>query len=372
MPGRGRAAADDPTQVLPGRALGGRDPAGDPAPTRILPRVPPGRPARRQGRPGRRRWPRRLLAGLAALLGLVLLLGVAGYLWVDRGLRRVDALPEYAGRPAAGAGTNWLIVGSDSRAGTPQEANVRGQRADTIMLLHVSADGRSRTLVSLPRDSYVAIPASGATRAQRNKLNAAYALGGGPLLARTVETATGLRIQRYVEVGFEGFVRIVDAAGGVRLCLDAPLRDRDSGANFPAGCTQAGGDQALAYVRARKADPLGDLGRVQRQQRFLAALVDRATSPGVLLNPPRLVAVGNATLAAVQVDRGMGPLDLASFALEMRALARGGGVATTVPVANPGYAVPGVGSTVLWDGAGAARLFGELRADRPVPAPGTR
>jgi LCP family protein required for cell wall assembly len=313
--------------------------------------------------PARRRWPVVLLALL--LVPVLLLAGL--FVWADRQVQHVAALP--AGpRPAQNPGTDYLIVGSDSRAGLSREekrsfstGTAAGRRADTIMLLHDGAAGA--TLVSLPRDSYVPIPGR-----ERNKLNAAYAFGGPRLLAGTVEQVTGVRLDHVVEVDLRGFVGIVDAVDGVRLCLDDPLQDDAAGIDLPAGCQQLSGPQALGYVRARKSDPRGDLGRVERQQQFLAGLSDRLASPATLANPVNAVRVTDATLEALRVDRDTGIIDLARLGLAMRAASGSEGTRTTVPVADPDFAVANVGSTVLWDRERALTLFRALQADEPVSA----
>ena len=274
---------------------------------------------------------------------------------------KVNALQDYAGRPAATPGQDWLLIGSDSRAGLSRKqvrqlhvGHAAGQRTDTIILLHKPSSGRS-TLVSLPRDSYVPIPGHG-----RNKLNAAYAFGGAPLLVRTVETVTGIRIDHYAEIGFGGFVGMTDAVGGVKLCPARNIHDSKAGLNVKKGCQTMNGRTALAYVRARYFDPKGDLGRVQRQQDFLSAVFAKASSPTTLLNPFRLVSLANAGTTALTVDQRDGPIDLLRFALAMRAVAGGKGIQTTVPVANPNYTTS-VGSTVRWDRAKAIALFRSLR-----------
>ena len=266
--------------------------------------------------------------------------------------------------PAAASGTNWLIVGSDSREGLTDEqvkdlhlGKIGGRRTDTIILLH-KPDSGTPTLVSLPRDSYVPIPGHG-----RDKLNAAYAFGGAPLLAQTVETVTGLRIDHYSEVGFGGFVGMTDAVGGVELCPKRKIRDRKSGLDVAKGCQEMDGPTALAYVRARYFDPQGDLGRVQRQQEFLGAVFDEAASPATLLNPFRILKLGNAATTALTIDEGDGPRSLVQFALTMRAVAGGGGQRITVPVADPNYRTPSGASAVRWDRARALELFQSLRTN---------
>src|SRR6202012_2658863 len=130
-------------------------------------------------------------------------------------------------------------------------------------------------MVSLPRDSYVPIPGYG-----RDKINAAFAMGGARLLVQTVEQATGLRLDHYVEVGFSGFAAVVDALGGVTLCPGAPIDDPLAGIDLPAGCQKLDGRDALGYVRSR-ATPRADLDRMVNQRQFMSALLDRMASPAV-------------------------------------------------------------------------------------------
>ena len=298
---------------------------------------------------------------LILLLVVVLVLGL--FLYFYSRIDKVDAVKDYEGRPEAGSGTNWLIVGSDSREGLSDQeikdlrlGKVEGRRTDTIILLHKPASGKP-TLVSLPRDSYVPVPGQG-----RDKLNAAYALGGPDLLVQTVETVTGLRVDHYAEVGFGGFVGMTDAVGGVELCPKRNIRDHKSGLDVDKGCQEMDGPTALAYVRARYFDPKGDLGRVERQQEFLGAVFDEATSPATLLNPFRMVSLGNASTTALTIDDGDGPVSLVQFALTMRAVAGGGGKRVTVPVADPNYTTS-VGSAVRWDRERALDLFRSLDAN---------
>jgi LCP family protein required for cell wall assembly len=328
--------------------------------TRRPPRDPGGgRPA---GARRPRRWGRRI--GVVLLVLLVLLVGLG--VWVDSRLNRVDALQDYEGRPAATPGTDWLIVGSDSREGLDERrrnelgtGQAAGRRADTMMLLHIPRGTGKPVLVSLPRDSYVPIPGR-----SRNKLNAAYAFGGPALLAQTVEQVTGIRIDRYMEVGFDGFANVVDAVGGVEICPERAMRDPLAGLNVRAGCQVAGSKQALAYVRTR-AGGRGDLDRVERQQEFLGSLIDRSTSPAVLFNPFRSVPLLLRGTEAVAVDQAAHVWNLIRFPFAMRAVAGGGGVATTVPVAGTAT-VAGAGSVVQWDRDRALALFEAIQRDQPV------
>jgi len=319
---------------------------------------PPFQRPRRRGVDARR-WTRWVLVALLVVVALV----VATLLFFYTRIDKVDALQDYPGRPAAGAGTNWLVVGSDSREGLSDQqvkdlhlGKVAGRRTDTIILLHRPESGPP-TLVSLPRDSYVPIPGHG-----RNKLNAAYAFGGAPLLTRTVETVTGLRIDHYAEVGFGGFVGMTDAVGGVQLCPKRNINDHKSGLHVKKGCQEMDGATALAYVRARYFDPQGDLGRVKRQQEFLGAVFDEAVSPTTLLNPFRILSLGNAATTALTIDNGDGPVSLLQFARTMRAVAGGDGKRVTVPVSDVNYSTS-AGSAVKWDTQRALALFHSLRAN---------
>jgi len=297
----------------------------------------------------------------------VLVLSLAGFaIYLDMSLKRMPVLADYEGRPAAGAGTNWLMVGSDSReglTGNQKDAlgtgDADGGRTDTMMLLHIPGAGSGKaTLVSLPRDTLVNIPGNG-----RNKLNAAYAIGGPQLLTRTVEQATGLRVNHYAEVGFGGFAGVVDAVGGVNMCFDQPLRDPGAGLDLKPGCQNLNGAQALGFVRSRKVFARQDLDRIQNQRQFLSALLAKVDSPDVLANPMRLVPLTTAGAGALTVAQGDHLQNLASVGL---ALGDADTATTTVPIgATPN--VPGVGSVVVWDRTKAAQLFQAFRADVGVP-----
>ena len=357
------ASPQDRTVVLPpggqpGQGRGGPGGPGYPGysdypgyEARLPPRPPP--------RP-RRRWGRRFLALL-----FVLLLAVVGLAVVaDRRLDRVAALPDYRGRPAATPGTDWLIVGSDSREGLSAAeqkrlatGDVAGRRTDTIMLLHIPKGGGQPVLISLPRDSYVPIPGH-----DRQKLNAAFAFGGPQLLARTVENVTGIRLDHYMEIGFGGFAELVDAVGGVRICVDKAINDPKAGLNVKAGCQVMNSRKALGYVRTR-ATAQGDLDRVERQQQFVGALIDKVSSPGTLLNPMRSVPLLLDGSSALTVGQNDHVHQLASLGLAMRDISRGDGVKGTVPIAGP-QRVQGVGDVLLWDRTKALALFDALKNDR--------
>ncbi|WP_422743895.1 LCP family protein [Mycobacterium sp. WMMD1722] len=338
-------------------------PVRPPPPTRPRPPAPPPSPPALTRRPRRkRRWGRIVLTVL-----LVLLLTVTGLgIWVDTSLRRIPALADYPDRPAAARGTTWLLVGSDSRAGLDPEqqaelatgGEVGNGRTDTIMLVHLPGpfSDAPTTLVSIPRDSYVSIPGYG-----EDKINAAFALGGAPLLAQTVEEATGLHLDHYAEVGFDGFAALVDAVGGVTMCPAEPIDDPLAGINLPAGCQKLDGRTALGFVRTR-ATPRADLDRMVHQREFMSALLHRVADPWVLLNPLRWVPMAHAVGSTLTVDEGAHLWDLARLGWGLR----GDVTTTTVPIGE--FTDGASGSVVVWDSDAAARLFGALADDSAVPA----
>ncbi|MFI0739773.1 LCP family protein [Streptomyces sp. NPDC021100] len=336
----------------------------------------------RHGAPRRPRWGLRVATALALV---ILVAGGAGHAVVhgiDRGIRRVDPFTGLSHRPRTGHGTTILVVGTDGRDTITEDERTRyhlgGEPChctDTMLLVHLS-EGRDRaSVVSLPRDTYTVLPArtdaSGALRpAHPQKLNAAYAEGGPALTVSTVEQLTGVHVDHYLEVDFAGFMRTVDLVGGVRVCTEEPLRDDHSGLDLPAGTSTLNGGQALQYVRSRHLDASADLGRMRRQQRFVAALLQRATSGGVLLDPPVFRRVATALLGAVRADRGFDAAELVELGRTLRGLRPAATEFTSVPIAAVDFPVPGVGSTVRWDEGAAAPLFRALRADRPLRAGG--
>jgi LCP family protein required for cell wall assembly len=336
-------------------------PGDQPLPSNLSPRKSPGGP--KVGRKKRRfGWGKRI-----SVLVVLVLLAVVGIFWSwDSGLHRTNALQSYTGRVANTKGTNWLIVGSDSRANlTPAERTrlatgfAAGGRTDTIMIIHTG--GGKTSLISLPRDSYVPIDGHA-----RNKLNAAFAFGGAALLTRTVEQITGLHIDHYAEIGFGGFAGMVDAVGGVRICVSQAINDGNAGINLAAGCQQLNGQQALGYVRSRKF-ATGDLERVQHQRQFLASLLSKVGSPGTLINPFKSIPLGYDAVDALTVDNGSHIWDVISMGLALRDAGGGKGLTLTVPIA--GFATEaGAGSVVLWDRPKALALFGALKNDDPIPA----
>ncbi|MEV4890155.1 LCP family protein [Nonomuraea sp. NPDC055795] len=323
------------------------------------------RPPAKPPRTGRRRPIGKIIAiSVAGLLVLLLVAAIGMFFWVNSRLTGIPGvLDDYEGRPADTPGTNWLLVGSDSRKGLSAAQRKKlatgraaGQRTDSMMLLHVPEGSDKATLVSLPRDSAVTIPGKG-----RNKLNAAYTLGGPKLLVRTLENVTGLRIDNYMEIGFAGFVDIVDAIGGVEINVRADINDPKAGLNLKKGKQELTGGQALGYVRTRKGGALPDFERTKRQRQFLGAVVKKAASPGVLINPFTSIPLAASATDAVVVDESTGTFDMLSLGLAM-----GDSPVTTV-VPFGGNEIAGGGTAVKWDTQKALALFNALKADKPVP-----
>ncbi|MFR9676661.1 LCP family protein [Streptomyces sp. TR06-5] len=332
---------------------------------------------RRRGRPN---WGLRLAVGLAVLVlatsgvGHALVTGLAG------DLRRIDPFLGLTDRPkATGHGLNFLVVGIDDRTGLTDRQR-RDNRlggtscdcTDTLMLVHVSEDRKRLSVVSIPRDSYVKLPphTDGRTRERHRalpaKINSAYAHGGPHLTVSTVEKATGVHVDHYLEVDFASFMKTVDVLGGIEVCTVRPLQDDYSGLDLPAGTSRLDGGQALSYVRARHVDGGSDFGRMHRQQRFLAALIGKATATGVLTNPVKLSRVTSTLLGSVRADAGFGSDEMMALAQAMRGVSPSSSEFVSVPVADADHRVDGVGSTVRWDRKRASHLFEALRRDRPL------
>ncbi|KOV63218.1 LCP family protein [Streptomyces sp. MMG1121] len=298
---------------------------------------------------------------------------------LDAGIARVDAFKDMKNRPRAGHGMNVLLVGTDGRDKITEQERRRFRLGgapchctDTMMIVHISDNRERATVVSLPRDSYAEVPAltDPATGQQRAthpiRLNSAYSEGGPQLTIRTVENMTHVKIDHYLEVDFTSFMKTVDVLGGVNVCTPTPLKDVYSGLDLAPGTHTLMGGQALQYVRARHVDATSDLGRMKRQQRFLAALIEKAASSGVLLNPMRFRDVTRAVLGSVRADEGFGADELLDLGRAMRDFSPSSSEFTTVPISRMNYEVKGIGSTLKWDPAKAAELFASLRDDKPL------
>jgi LCP family protein required for cell wall assembly len=310
---------------------------------------------------------------LAAAAAAVLLVGAITGLFLerqrayDRNIQRIpDAFPDEADRPprVPGRAQNWLLVGSDRRsdqATTGRDADqplwrYGAQRADTIMLVHLPADRGRIYLVSFPRDAWVPIQGHG-----NAKLNAAFSFGGPPLLIATIERLTGVRVDHFAILDFDGFRSMTDALGGVDVRVARTVRDPARKVVWPAGTHHLDGARALDFVRQRHNLPGGDLGRIKRQQAFLKALAGQAVDRGTLANPLKLNAFLEATTESVSVDQSLTISRLRSLALQFRSMRVGDVVFVTAPVAGTG--TEGRQSVVYLDRTKGQPLYQALRAD---------
>jgi LCP family protein required for cell wall assembly len=258
---------------------------------------------------------------------VVVLLVVAGYVVFNyqsfiAGITHVNAL--VPGGHSSNKDENILLVGDDHRPagataaelaqlGTTQDGG--GTETDTIMLLHVPANGQNPTLISFPRDSWVDVPGVG-----MRKINSAFqigaanggASGGAQLLVRIIQNMTGLTINHYVRISLLGFYDVVNALGPVSVCLNHAVDDPYSGVNLPAGESTLDASQALAFVRQRHGLAGGDLDREIRQQYFLSIEAQHILTAGTLLNPVKLHNVLNAVSSSIETDPGLNLLDLAA------------------------------------------------------------
>jgi LCP family protein required for cell wall assembly len=317
----------------------------------------------------------------------IVALSAIGWLGLGRvsgSLNRTDAFANVKNRPdKPTSAMNLLLVGSDNRAGLTK-AQIHelwvggtevaaGARSDTMLLVHISKARDSAVIISLPRDSLVTIPehvsSSDSTKtvpARQNKLNAAFSFGGAPLLIETLESETGLRIDHYIEINFLGFKNIIDALGGIDVCVKKDIKDSKSHLDLSAGLQTLDGIQSLKYVRTRYFDGQGDIGRMKRQQEFMSAVLRKATSTGTLLNPIKLVNFFNAAIATVKTDSELNESDLLTLAKQLKNLSPGKVRTLTIPLGNANARVPGLGSVVTWDSVLAPELFNRLREDLPL------
>jgi LCP family protein required for cell wall assembly len=281
-----------------------------------------------------RRRPRRAALLVVAVLVVSLVAPLALLALLER--QEVDGLD------ARSAPLHVLITGSDSRAGLSEEerrelttGSAAGERTDTILVLSIS--GGDVGVLAFPRDLLV-------TRCDGTvgRINGAIGIGGPTCLVATVRAVSGLPIHHHLAITFGGFRDVVDAVGGVEVCLDRAISDRSAGIDLPAGCQRLDGVDALGYVRVRKID--SDLQRIERQQTFLRALATELIDPTLLLRPWRVIAIVRGLSGAVTVDQRFGPVGMARLAVGLRGLAAGDAVTATVPVSS---ATTSAGASVL-------------------------
>ena len=363
-----------------------------PLPARLDPRAgragraTPGRAADRRPRRKRSAGVARAVAGLLSLV----LLGTSGWGWylgqvVEASVNRTDAIPTDGNEDGAGVdgqAMNLLLVGNDSRASATEEqlaelgteAN-EGTNTDTMILVHIPANGAKASFVSFPRDSYVAIPGHG-----QDKLNAAYAYGmadapagatdaqtqaaGAQLLIQTISQLTGLAIDHYAEVDLLGFFNLSSVIGGVEVNLCNAVQDDFSGVDLPAGISTIEGSQALAFVRQRHGLPRGDFDRIVRQQYFIAAMIRKMLSENVLLDLGKQRELVQAAADSLTVDQS---LDLFDLAAQMQSVSAGSIDFQTIPYVGDGEDDAGRYILQLQDEDTLHAFFATLSADAVTP-----
>lgn len=303
----------------------------------------------------------------------------AGLGRITAAIPKIDAFDGLDNRPKKeSSAVNYLVVGSDTREGLSRAEIKRlkvggtevaaGKRSDTMLLIHISKKRDKAAIISIPRDTYALIPEHTNSQgklvpASHSKINSAFNWGGAPLLIDTFEQMSGLRIDHYIEVNFVGFVRMVDALGGVEICTKKDIDDPKSHLVLPAGRHILDGVDSLKYVRTRQFDGLGDLGRMKRQQEFAGAMLRKATSAGVLLNPVTMVDFINSALASVVTDNGLKQGDLLTLGKQLRNLSASNVRTLTIPLKYYNYSANGVSAAVLWDPVLAPELFERIKND---------
>jgi LCP family protein required for cell wall assembly len=338
----------------------------------------------RPTRVGRRRKRRPVLrrtllsaVSFAVLLAMVTV-GVIAYVYqkYDGQIRRIAALqtsdPNIKNAAKQLHAENFLIIGSDTREGADSGfGSVAGQRSDTTIVVHLSADHRRATVISIPRDAWVDIPtctaSDGSTVAEHHEMfNSAFSIGGARCTIATVQKLTGIAVTHYLQIDFVGFKRVVSALGTVTICSPSAVYDPNSHLRLHAGNNKLNGKQALHYVRAR--ETLGDgsdLGRIKRQQQFLGVVLRQAMSGSLLSNPMRLANFLDATTKAIVVDKGTSFDDLRTLASSLHGLNPKRVVFYTAPIANRDYSPPGTdySGKVLLDAKKGAALYRTIIAD---------
>lgn len=328
---------------------------------------------------------RRVVKTLAVIVAVLVVVGlVAGffvYRHLDKNITALDVAPQLGtDRPTQAAPRpdepdkplDVLLIGSDTREGQGKAPGGETPGlSDTTILLHLSADRKLAYGVSLPRDAMVERPTcqrqdgEGTDPGGLSQFNEAYAVGGPGCTMRTVEQLTGIRIEHFVVVDFKGFKKMVDALGGVEVCVPREVNDTTGHINLPKGTYNVKGQRALDYVRVRHdigTAENGDIGRMKRQQTFLASMANKAVSAGTLVNVPRLYKFLNAATKSLTTDPGLASLS------EVAGLARsfnGIGLENIQFLTVPFEPYPADPNRLQW-APGAERLWQRIKEDKPV------
>ena len=324
----------------------------------------------------------KILTGISIAVLAISAVSALAFSTVTASINKIDVFNGIEKRPEKkSTAMNYLLVGSDTREGLSKAelkalrvgsvATAAGKRSDTMLLVHISKARDKAVMISIPRDTFALIPEHTSKTgklipAVYSKINSSFNWGGAPLLIQTIEEMTELKIDHYIEINFAGFARIVDSIGGVEICTKKNINDPKSHLVLEAGVHTLNGIESLKYVRTREFDGMGDIGRMQRQQAFMSAVLRKATSAGVLLNPVTMASFINSALSAVTTDSELKNSDLIALAKQMKSLSTSSVRTLTVPLSDLNYYSNGVTSAVLWDPVLAPQLWTRLREDQAV------
>lgn len=324
----------------------------------------------------------KILTGISIAVLAISAVSALAFGTVTASINKIDVFNGIEKRPEKkSTAMNYLLVGSDTREGLSKAelkalrvgsvATAAGKRSDTMLLVHISKARDKAVMISIPRDTFALIPEHTSKTgklipAVYSKINSSFNWGGAPLLIQTIEEMTELKIDHYIEINFAGFARIVDSIGGVEICTKKNINDPKSHLVLEAGVHTLNGIESLKYVRTREFDGMGDIGRMQRQQAFMSAVLRKATSAGVLLNPVTMASFINSALSAVTTDSELKNSELIALAKQMKSLSTSSVRTLTVPLSDLNYYSNGVTSAVLWDPVLAPQLWTRLREDQAV------
>ncbi|WP_328476959.1 LCP family protein [Actinoplanes sp. NBC_00393] len=318
---------------------------------------------------------------------LVIVAGVVGggyflYSRYEGKVERSALLPESSAEDAAQSQRNWesgalnlLLLGSDSRAEEDGGTSSIGERSDTIMLLHISKSRDKAAIVSIPRDSYVDVPAGGSWKGGKNKINAAFAFGGAKLTAQTVKQLTGVTLDGAMIADFAAVREMVDAVDGVNVCVPYDVRSTFSERVWNKGCHDLDGEEAEEFMRQRYEVPGGDFGRMHNQQLVVKAVIAKVSKSGALTNPLELDSLLGIAAGALTVDES---LDLRDLAFAVRDIRPQSIAYATVPSSTASLRTK-AGSAVQLDPKKSAAMFAAIKNDtidqwlaaNPQSAPGS-
>lgn len=359
----------------------GRSGAQRPSVAELLARSEGGQPSSRtrrvapSGRRGRRRkvW-RRVIGGFLALVLLIAVYYLGLFAYVDNAVERSDVLrlsgPEIITPERQLDARNYLLVGAD------------GGERDTTILAHLPADDSPAVVVVFPGNAYVDVPtcedADGQpTEPYSGPFSSVVGTGGAGCLVRTVQGLTGLRVNHFVRMDLVAFPDMVDAIGGVPMCLGSPVREPASGLDLPAGAALIDGDETLPFLRQQTGQGQAETARIERQQQFLAALLDRSLSARTVANPVRITRFLTAAAGSLVLDPDTTLGDLKTLVELLRDLDSESVVLVTAPIADPAYTPVGSSSSyALLDEALGRQLYQSLIEDTttvlaPDPAAGS-